>query len=181
MKHHFGPKSGSARKANGRYRMIIFDSDESHVSHAFLQYCIDHCIIACCLPPHSTNLLQPLDVGIFSLYKNYYAQLLEKEFRYERYGVSNANFWEFLSQVRVKAFTVKNIKSAFATTGIFPLDWHTMLRKVPAHDPIKHADPKYTYYHPSQLSNLTPTRSLAQGRANSNWTTDSLSFHHSPH
>jgi len=84
LKHHFGLKSRSGTKANCRYRMIIFDSHESQVSHAFLQYCIDHQIIACCLPPHSTTLLRPLDVCIFSLYKNYYAQLLEKEFRYGR-------------------------------------------------------------------------------------------------
>ncbi|RPB00314.1 CENP-B protein, partial [Choiromyces venosus 120613-1] len=56
LKHHFGPESQSAKKAQGKYRMIIFDGYESHVSQGFLQYCIDHHIIACCLPPHSTNL-----------------------------------------------------------------------------------------------------------------------------
>ena len=145
LKHHFGPQSLSAEKAKGQYRMIVFDGHESHVSHEFLQYCIDNRIIAFCLPLHSTNHLQPLDVGIFGPYKNYYAQVLEKEFRYGRYGVSKANFWEFLSQARAKAFTIQNIKSAFATTGIHPLDRYIALRKVPAYDPIKHPDPKFMY------------------------------------
>src|SRR5205807_1383927 len=136
LQHHFGPESPSAKKAEGRYRMIIFDGHESHVSYGFLQYCIDNRIIAFCLPPHSTNLLQPLDVGIFGPYKNYYAQVLEKEFRYGRYGVSKANFWEFLSQARNKAFTIQNVKSAFATTGIHPLDRYTALQKVPSYDPV---------------------------------------------
>jgi len=46
---------------------------------------------------------------------------------------------------------------------------------------MKHEDPKYMYDDPSQSLNPTPTRSLAQGQANSNRITYSLSFHDSPH
>jgi len=64
LKTHFGPRSSSAAKAEGKWRMIIFDGHESHVSWDFLQYCIQQKIIAFCLPPHSTNILQPLDVAV---------------------------------------------------------------------------------------------------------------------
>ncbi|RPA89742.1 hypothetical protein L873DRAFT_1562390, partial [Choiromyces venosus 120613-1] len=45
LKYHFSQNSLSAQKANGRYWIIIFNGYESYVSHRFLQYCIDHCII----------------------------------------------------------------------------------------------------------------------------------------
>lgn len=36
LKHHFGPESHLAQRAKGRYRIIIFDGHESHISHGFL-------------------------------------------------------------------------------------------------------------------------------------------------
>jgi DDE superfamily endonuclease len=33
------------------------------VSIPFIEYCEQHHIIPLCLPPHSTHVLQPLDVG----------------------------------------------------------------------------------------------------------------------
>lgn len=81
LKHHFKPNYKSA-KAGSNYQLIIFDGHESHVLHGFLQYCIDNCIIAFCLPPHSTNLLQLLNVGVFGPYRSYYAQVIEREFRF---------------------------------------------------------------------------------------------------
>jgi len=129
LKTHFGPRSSSAAKAEGKWRMIIFDGHESHVSWDFLQYCIQQKIIAFCLPPHSTNILQPLDVAVFSPYKNYYSQILEREFRYGRFGVTKETFWPFLAEARAKAFTEATIKSAFACTGIWPLDRAKVLKK----------------------------------------------------
>jgi len=49
----------------GRYRMLIFDGHGSHITVPFLEYCEEHNIVPFCLPPHSTHLLQPLDIGCF--------------------------------------------------------------------------------------------------------------------
>lgn len=166
LQHHFGPTSSTATKAKEKYRLIIFDGHSSHVSHAFIQYCIENRIIAFCLPPHSTNILQPMDVGVFGPYKNYYAQVVEREFRYGRFGVSKANFWEFLSEARRKAFTPENIKSAFATTGIYPLCRYTALRKVPAYDPIKHPDPATMYDDISLPISTTKSQKTLKNRDN---------------
>ena len=46
--------------------MLLVDGHASHITTAAIQYCVDYKIILLCLPPHTTHLLQPLDVGIFS-------------------------------------------------------------------------------------------------------------------
>ena len=140
LQTHFGPRSSSAAKAEGKWRMIIFDGHESHVSWDFLQYCIRQKIIAFCLLPHSTNILQPLDVAV-SPYKNYYSQILEHQFWYGRLGVTKESFWPSLAVARAKGFTEATIKSAFAFTSIWPLDEAKVLKKIPADDPACHFEP----------------------------------------
>ncbi|KAH6508685.1 hypothetical protein HBI58_010470 [Parastagonospora nodorum] len=54
------------RRVTGAYRLLIIDGYESHDSLEFQQYCKDNKIITICMPPHSSHLLQPLDVGCFA-------------------------------------------------------------------------------------------------------------------
>jgi hypothetical protein len=61
----------------GRYRLLILDGYGSHISPEFDQYCIEHLIIVLCMPAHSSHLLQPLDVGCFSVLKRSYGRLVE--------------------------------------------------------------------------------------------------------
>jgi hypothetical protein len=49
----------------GKYRMLIFDGHGSHLTPEFLDFCWQHHIRPFQLPPHTTHLLQPLDVGVF--------------------------------------------------------------------------------------------------------------------
>ena len=44
---------------------LILDRHSSHMTWQFLSYCLDNNIRVLCLPPHSTHLLQPLDMGVF--------------------------------------------------------------------------------------------------------------------
>jgi hypothetical protein len=60
-------------RTKGRYRLLILDGHESHISAQFQQYCKEHEIIALCMPPYSSHLLQPLDVGCFSPMKKLYS------------------------------------------------------------------------------------------------------------
>ena len=51
---------------DSEYRLLILDGHASHVTTKVIRFCVDHKIILLCLPPHTTHLLQPLDVGIFA-------------------------------------------------------------------------------------------------------------------
>jgi hypothetical protein len=62
------------RRVIGAYRLLIIDGHESHNSLDFQQYCKDHKVITLCMPPHSSHLLQPLNVGCFSPLKTAYGR-----------------------------------------------------------------------------------------------------------
>ncbi|KAF1922576.1 DDE-domain-containing protein, partial [Didymella exigua CBS 183.55] len=56
------------------HQLLILDGHESHNLVEFHQYCEEHKIITLCIPPHSSHLLQPLDVGCFALLKKAYGR-----------------------------------------------------------------------------------------------------------
>jgi hypothetical protein len=60
------------QRTKGVYRMLILDGHESHVSAEFEQYCKENNIIPISMPPHSSHLLQPLDVALYSPLKRAY-------------------------------------------------------------------------------------------------------------
>ena len=58
----------------GPVRLLILDGYASHISTEAIEFCEAHKIILLCLPPHTTHLIQPLEVGVFAplaiTYKN---------------------------------------------------------------------------------------------------------------
>jgi hypothetical protein len=60
------------------YRLLILDGHGSHVTKAFINYCHEHRILLCILPPHSTHTLQPLDVVVFKPLSSAYSLELTK-------------------------------------------------------------------------------------------------------
>ena len=56
------------------YRLLVLDGHESHHLDAFEQYCKDNKIITLCMPPHSSHILQPLDVACFVPLKKVYSR-----------------------------------------------------------------------------------------------------------
>ena len=64
-------------RTKGVYRLLILDGHGSHITLEFNLFCKDHSIITLCMPPHSSHLLQPLDVSCFSPLKRSYGQQVE--------------------------------------------------------------------------------------------------------
>jgi len=74
------------------------------------------------MPAHSSHLLQPLDVGCFSVLKRSYGRLVEQKMSL---GVNHINKQEFLplyQQARAEALHEKNVQSGFAATGLVPYE-----------------------------------------------------------
>jgi hypothetical protein len=61
-----------ARQVGG-YQLLILDGHESHLNQDFKDYCLEHKILTLCMPPHSSHILQPLDVVCFSPLKRKYS------------------------------------------------------------------------------------------------------------
>jgi len=74
------------------------------------------------MPPHSSHLLQPLDVGCFSVLKRSYGRLVEQKMGL---GVNHIDKQEFLplyQQARSEALHARNIRSGFTAAGLVPYD-----------------------------------------------------------
>ena len=76
----------------GQYWLLIIDRHASHVSTEFIKVTQAHKIICLCLPPHSTHLLQPLDVSVFGPLKQNYKKLLAEKTRFSTYNIDKADF-----------------------------------------------------------------------------------------
>jgi hypothetical protein len=117
---HFNQHTKNRTKGN--YRLLILDGHESHISAQFQQYCTDNKIITLCMPPHSSHLLQPLDVGCFSPLKSLYGKQIEKFMRLRINHITKLEFLPAFKEAFKAAFTEQNIKSGFRATGLVPYD-----------------------------------------------------------
>jgi hypothetical protein len=121
---HFEPRT---RPAEGlqQHRILLLDGHSSHLENfEFIDHSIRHNIHLICLPSHSTHVLQPLDVGIFSPLRQFYGQEVEDFTRANSpySSIGKGDFYPMLSRVRRRAFTEKNIKSAWRATGLIPFN-----------------------------------------------------------
>ena len=83
-------------KAAGGYRLLICDGHDSHITGEFIGHCMDHNIVLFILPPHSSHLTQPLDVGVFRSLKKYMSNALQPLIRT---GIARIQKVEWLTAV----------------------------------------------------------------------------------
>ncbi|KAK7928879.1 transposase [Apiospora marii] len=74
------------------------------------------------LPPHSSRVLQPLDVGVFAPMKAYY----RKEIGFltlltDSAPIGKRNFLIFYARARKKALSAQNIKGGWRGSGLWPV------------------------------------------------------------
>src|SRR4051794_18637947 len=82
------------------------------------------------MPPHSSHILQPLDVGCFSPLKSAYRRLVADLARRQIFHVDKPDFLEMYIQARALIFSEKTIKNAFKATGIVPFNPDNVLSKL---------------------------------------------------
>jgi hypothetical protein len=95
----------------------------------FINYADANRILLAVLPPYSTHRLQPLDVGLFSPLATYYSQQIDKLLA-ESQGLvrlTKRDFWPLFCEAWNQAFTAKNVRSAWETTGIYPFNPNKVL------------------------------------------------------
>jgi hypothetical protein len=121
---------GIAGRTLGRYRLLILDGHGSHLTPAFDKLCSDNSIIAICMPPHSSHLLQPLDVGCFGPLKRAYGGLVESKMRLGFNHIDKLDFLKAYPTARREVFKAQTIENSFAAAGILPLDPQRVLDKL---------------------------------------------------
>ena len=117
-------------KANGHKRLLICDGHDSHISAQFVRFCIDHGIVLFLLPPHSSHLLQPLDVGVFGPLKRAMSSRLSRLYATEISRLQKVEWLEHYIQGRVNAITPQNVLGGWRGAGICPFNPHRVLRSL---------------------------------------------------
>jgi hypothetical protein len=112
------------------WRLLVIDGFTGKTSLEFMEYCIRFDIEIIILPPHSTHLTQPLDVGVFQLLKNAHQKLLRRHIREGYLNFKRSGFISKLSEILREGFTVHNIMNGFEKSGIFPVDGRGVIHKV---------------------------------------------------
>lgn len=108
----------------------------------FLGYYEEHDIIPFGLPPHTTHLLQPLDVAVFQPMKHYHSRAVDMAVRDGCTNFTKLEFLEAIQEVRLQTFKESTIKSAFKKTGIVPYNPLVVLREIEARRPRTPEEPQ---------------------------------------
>jgi hypothetical protein len=104
----------------GSHRLLIIDGHESHKSLAFQDLCEENKVVTLCMPPHTSHILQPLDVGCFAPLKRAYKTEINVLANSDITHIDKKAFLDTFNQVFDKAFSKDNIQSSFRATGLLP-------------------------------------------------------------
>jgi hypothetical protein len=132
----------AARNATGGYRLLILDGHNSHCTYGFCKFAADNKIIIICLPSHTTHALQPCDVACFGPLASAWKSEINAASA-EYLEITKRNLLEFYTKARERALKKSTIVSAFAKTGIWPLNRHVL-------DPSTFEPSKNTSTEPAQ-------------------------------
>ena len=129
------------RRMKGKYRLLLLDNHECHLSLEFREYCEEEGIIPFALPPHTTHFLQPLDVGCFQPNKHYHREAVNQATRMGNRDYNRMDFFADIERIRRQTFKESTIKSAFKKTGIWPFDPEIVLQKLKEFEPPHRTPP----------------------------------------
>jgi hypothetical protein len=106
----------------GSHVLLIIDGHESHKSLAFQDLCKENKIVTLCMPPHSSHILQPLDVGCLAPLKRAYSKEI-RVLALDHIGrIDKKAFIATFAKVFEQAFSKANITASFKATGLVPND-----------------------------------------------------------
>ena len=114
----------------GSYRLLILDGHESHTSQDFKDYCLEHKILTLCMPPHSSHILQPLDVVCFSPLKQKYSQRVRDLARRRVFHIDKEGFLPAFRDAFFDVFTEQNCRKAFEASGLVPTNAQVVLDRL---------------------------------------------------
>ncbi|KAF2647885.1 DDE-domain-containing protein, partial [Lophiostoma macrostomum CBS 122681] len=144
----FNPQT--KEQANGRPRVLICDGFGTHETLETLQFCLEHNIVLCRLPSHTSHKLQPCDVGAFASLKTAYRDEVERLNRGGVDTVGKEHFTPLYKPARERALTKRNIIAGWAATSLFPFNPERVLRG------IQKPSTEVTIPNANELTPITP-------------------------
>lgn len=102
--------------------LLMYDGHRSHISLSLIEWAKQNKIILFVLPPHTSHILQPMDVGCFGPFEVLYQAEVKKITRQKSgTSVTRYDICGLVCKVYDKALQGDNLRAAFRRTGIYPL------------------------------------------------------------
>jgi len=114
-------------------RLLILDNHDSHTTSEFRTFCEDKNIVLLWMPPHSSHLLQPLDVGCFGPLKTAFSKQNQNLIRNHVFHVTKVDFLSSFHTAFLASFTRENVKAGFRGSGLYPFNPEAVLSQL---DPV---------------------------------------------
>ncbi|CAF3985916.1 unnamed protein product, partial [Rotaria sordida] len=117
--NHFVPAVKTVKKP----MVLLMDGYHSHLSTRIIKYSMDHGIHLECLPPHTTNILQPLDVLTLSKMKRSWRELLSNHYKETNAEtLTKQKFALLISNLFKNHLLSAHCSSGFSKAGVYPFD-----------------------------------------------------------
>ena len=116
LKQVFNPLSKPY--STGAKRLLILDGHSSHQTAEFDDFCKENAIICLCMPPHTSHLLQPLDIGVFRPLKRAYRKLVKGIMVAGNNYIDKEDFLYLYPPAREAVFLPRNILNGFAGASL---------------------------------------------------------------
>lgn len=146
-----------------QHRLLVLDGHGSHVTDEFMWQCYLNNIYVIYLPAHTSHILQPLDLSIFSPLKTAYRKFVGRIYAAtDANPVGKAGFLVCLHKAREEAITTQNIKSGWRAAGLWPLNPRKPLRSdrlLPEKPKLAQTPPQT----PPRMQGYTPLKTPRNG------------------
>ncbi|KFZ24776.1 hypothetical protein V502_00745 [Pseudogymnoascus sp. VKM F-4520 (FW-2644)] len=129
-------------KANSQYRLLVCNGHNSYISRSFIAHCLQNRIVLLILPPHTSHLLQPLNVAIFGPLKKRLTAALSHLNQAQLVRIQKFEWMEAYIQAQLDVCNHQNIESAWRGAGLFPFNPQRALRTMVQEDPLVLERPK---------------------------------------
>jgi len=121
----FLPQTAINDDDSGEYRLLLLDGHKSHATFEFMWKCHENKVVVFYLPPHSSHVLQPLDLTCFSPVKGRYREQIANLARYDdASAVKKAKFLDCYQKASQEGLSEKNIKAGWRAAGLHPWNPH---------------------------------------------------------
>jgi DDE superfamily endonuclease len=127
---HFNARMRLHLQDPDEYRLLLCDGHNSHISAAFVGYYIQNRIELVLLPPHSSHLLQLLDVRVFAPLKMALAHKQTHLFRSGVRRIEKPEWLEHYIEAREEGITEKNILAGWRGAGLFLENMYRVLHQL---------------------------------------------------
>ena len=102
-------------------RLLIMDGHSSHMTAIVIRFCMKHDIDLLILPAHTSHVLQPLDVGVFSPLKRAMAKETDALAKLDAGTIPRREWVEMYIRARGNAIIEKNVLGGWKGAGLWPL------------------------------------------------------------